>query len=338
MEKLSRIHVFIIIFLGVSISKNTFGQNDLPILENFETDSVWDWKPWENRTNNNALKTRNSAHSGRFGLDCTNGCFVIRKDKQIGQPGQVISWWIRFQKKTRASCGFGFVSLPSEHGYYLCVDPSTNTLHFASSPDYTYPLLKVRSQTYKLNVWYRVEVSFNTPTNVTGRLFSTNGKTVLNSLTIEIPDLSPGGISFDGLSLHVDDIRGGTRKEQLVKDTGIIPKLGEPLILKNIAFESNKSMILEKSFIELDKLVVYLKQNPTLKIEIVGHTDSIGKEEDNKDLSEARARAVADYLIGHNINKSNIVYKGLGSSRSIATNATEEGRQINRRVECILNY
>lgn len=339
MKKLSRISGLFIVFFGFIAGNCTFGQNNLPVLEDFENDSVWVWKPWGNRTNNSSFKARSAAHSGQFGLDCNDGCFVIRNDKQIGHPGQVISWWVRFQRKTRANFGFGLKSLDSEYGYYLCVDPSRNLLNFASTPNYSYPPLgKVKSQTYKLNVWYKAEVSFNTLTNVTGRLYSADGKTVINSLTIEIPNLTPGGVSFDGLFLYIDDIMGGTRKEDLITDTGLNPKLGEPMVLKHIVFKANKSMLLEQSFAELDKLVVYLKQNSNLKIEITGHTDSIGKEGSNKDLSEARARAVADYLIKHNINKNRIVFKGLGSLRQIATNATEDGRKMNRRVECVLHY
>lgn len=311
---------------------------DLQLIEDFEKDSVWVWEPWTNRESGRPLplKVPHAAHSGKFGLWCNESSFVLRRDKQIGLPGEAISWWVRFQSKTRANCGFGIQFLDYETGYYLCVDPSTNTLHFAKSADYTYPLLKVVNQIYKLNMWYRVEVTFNTTTNITGRLYSSNGKTLLNSITLEIPDLAPGGIAFRGLSLHLDDIRGGTR--QLVADTSFAPELGEPLILKNIVFESNKSVLLQQSFVELNKLVAYLKRNQNLKVSVIGHTDNIGNEDDNKKLSEARAKAVADYLIRNNINRKNVSYIGLGSSTPIATNDNEEGRKKNRRVACIINY
>lgn len=320
------------------ISNKTFGQAglDLPIIEDFETDSVWVWKPWINITKTISLKTRSSAHSGMFGLNCQSDGYIIRTDKEIGMPGQAISWWVRFQSSTRANCGFGLNSFGKR--YFLCVDPSTNTLHFANSPDYTNPLLKVINQKYKLNVWYRVEITFNTQTNVTGKLYASNGITLLNSITLEIPDLLPGGLVFRGLALHVDDIRGGTRELQIIVDTTFTPQLGKPLILNNIVFESNKSNLLEKSFVELDRLVSYLKRNPTYKIIIVGHTDNVGKEDQNRNLSAARAKAVTDYLIKQNINKNLIRYSGFGSSKPIATNATEEGRKTNRRVECTIDY
>lgn len=111
------------------------------------------------------------------------------------------------------------------------------------------------------------------------------------------------------------------------------PRIGESVTLKNLSFETNKSEILSSSFNELDKLVSYLQSHKTITIELTGHTDNIGKEEDNQKLSEARAKAVEDYLISKGIPKERISYKGFGSTKPITTNDTEEGRQQNRRVE-----
>jgi len=337
-KNIGRSGVNILFILLIMYSNKIYGQTDkdLPVIEDFETDSAWVWKPWKNISNHIALKIKASANSGKFGLNCQDDAFAVRTDKEIGLPGQAISWWMRFQSNTRANCGFAINA--SNQGFFLCIDPSTNTLHFAKSPDYTYPLLKVVSQKYKLNVWYRAEVIFNTTTNVTGKLYASNGTTLLNSITLEIPNLSLGGIAFRGLHLHVDDIRGGTRTKQVFADPSFAPKLGVPLILKNIVFDLNKSELLNQSFVELDKLVAYLKLNPTYKINILGYTDNIGNEENNKRLSQTRAKAVADYLIKHQINQTNIVFNGLGSSNAIATNATDEGRQKNRRVECVINF
>ena len=115
------------------------------------------------------------------------------------------------------------------------------------------------------------------------------------------------------------------------------PKLGETIVLKNIFFNTNKSELLVESFSELDKLVDYLNDAQHTSIEITGHTDKTGNETINKILSEARAKAVADYLILKGINKLRITYKGYGSSHPIATNDTEEGKQQNRRVEFVVN-
>ncbi len=335
-NKFKQYRLLLFIFI---LSLNTSGQTDmdLPVIEDFESDSAWIWKPWKNLSNKNTCtKISVAAHSGYFGLHFKDDDFYVRFDKQIGLPGQVISWWIRFQGKTRANFGFGIDS-SSDLGYYLCVDPSTNTLHFAKSADYTYPLFKVVNQTYKMNKWYRAEIIYNTSTNITGRLYSSDGKTILNSITLEIPGLTLGGIAFRGLALDLDDIRGGSRQTQIIEDIAFAPKLEKPYILKNVIFDLNKSTLLEQSYVELDKLVAYLKQNSTLIIKLVGHTDNIGKEADNVNLSIARAMAVKDYLVEHRINNNRISCSGLGSSNPIASNATEEGRKKNRRVECIIS-
>lgn len=107
----------------------------------------------------------------------------------------------------------------------------------------------------------------------------------------------------------------------------------KPLVLSNIVFESNKANLLPISNKELNQLVDYLKQNNPYKIELSGYTDKTGKEIDNIKLSEARAKAVADFLIKAGVNEKRIIYKGFGSLNPKMPNTTEENKQINRRVE-----
>ena len=76
-----------------------------------------------------------------------------------------------------------------------------------------------------------------------------------------------------------------------------------------------------------------MKQNSSIKIEIGGHTDNIGSDEYNKDLSLRRAENVYYYLISKGIDEKRMSYKGYGESQPIATNETEEGRALNRRTE-----
>lgn len=116
-----------------------------------------------------------------------------------------------------------------------------------------------------------------------------------------------------------------------------LPKLGETTTLKNIFFKTNKSELLSESFIELDKLVHYLSDMKKTSIIISGHTDSIGNAEQNKKLSEERAKAVANYLTSKGIDEVRIKFIGYGSTKPITTNDTEEDRQLNRRVEFIIN-
>ncbi|MFM8709979.1 MAG: OmpA family protein, partial [Sphingomonadales bacterium] len=105
------------------------------------------------------------------------------------------------------------------------------------------------------------------------------------------------------------------------------------IVLKNIFFETNRFELDSASLTELDKLVTLLQENPTIKIEIGGHTDNIGKAADNLTLSDHRAKAVVNYLVGKKINASRLTAKGYGMDQPVADNATPEGRALNRRTE-----
>jgi outer membrane protein OmpA-like peptidoglycan-associated protein len=86
----------------------------------------------------------------------------------------------------------------------------------------------------------------------------------------------------------------------------------------------------------LDKVAAVLRDDPNVRITIIGFTDSVGTEEYNQRLSERRARATADYLISRGVSSSQIVAKGLGESEPRADNSTAAGRAQNRRVEIYL--
>ena len=112
--------------------------------------------------------------------------------------------------------------------------------------------------------------------------------------------------------------------------------VGEELTMKNVFFEFNTWMLKTESHKELDNLVKLLKQNPSLKIEIGGHTDNIGGDEYNISLSEKRANSVANYLIENGIDANKLVCKGYGSTKPISDNDTEQGRSLNRRTEIVI--
>ena len=106
--------------------------------------------------------------------------------------------------------------------------------------------------------------------------------------------------------------------------------------LKNVFFEFDSWELLDESTRELDNLIKLLNQNPTVKIEIGGHTDIIGTEEYNQSLSEKRAIAVVDYLVSKGISSERLSYKGYGNSMPIGDNNTEGGRSLNRRTEVMI--
>jgi outer membrane protein OmpA-like peptidoglycan-associated protein len=109
--------------------------------------------------------------------------------------------------------------------------------------------------------------------------------------------------------------------------------VGSTMVLKNIFFETNKYDLKPESHTELDKLIDLMTNNPSLKIEISGHTDDQGTAQYNQTLSEQRAKAVNDYLVKHGIDQGRLTFKGYGQTKPVATNDTEEGRAQNRRTE-----
>lgn len=120
-----------------------------------------------------------------------------------------------------------------------------------------------------------------------------------------------------------------------VDDTQYVFDFGSSkgIVIENVYFKSADYELLPSSFTELDVLVVKLKENTSIKVEIQGYTDNLGNSNDNLILSENRAKAVVNYLVDHGIGKSRLKYVGLGKENPIADNTTPEGRQKNRRVE-----
>lgn len=104
-------------------------------------------------------------------------------------------------------------------------------------------------------------------------------------------------------------------------------------VLKGVKFATNSSKLDKSSFAVLDEAVQVLKDNPSLKIEIQGYTDNVGKVAANQKLSEARANAVKDYLVSKGIAASRLTAVGYGSANPIADNTTPAGRAENRRIE-----
>ena len=109
--------------------------------------------------------------------------------------------------------------------------------------------------------------------------------------------------------------------------------VGSKIALRNIFFDVGKSTLRPESNAELDRLVKLMKDVPSLKIEISGHTDNTGSVKLNTSLSQDRAQAVVDYLKSKGVATSRMTAMGYGSSRPIASNNTSEGRQQNRRTE-----
>ncbi|MCK5700561.1 MAG: OmpA family protein [Cyclobacteriaceae bacterium] len=122
--------------------------------------------------------------------------------------------------------------------------------------------------------------------------------------------------------------------EVIERDLYVVPlEVGQSIRLNNIFFDSSLATLREESFHELDRILPYFEKFPNLKIELSGHTDAVGSDAANQKLSEARASSVRDYLIKNGVMIDKIEAVGYGESEPVATNDTDEGRQLNRRVE-----
>ncbi|MFN0033585.1 MAG: OmpA family protein [Saprospiraceae bacterium] len=103
-----------------------------------------------------------------------------------------------------------------------------------------------------------------------------------------------------------------------------------------VLFDSGKAELRPEAGAELDSLLAFLQKFPDVVLGISGHTDDVGTDEYNLDLSERRAKSVQDYLEIKGIRADRLRSRGFGETRPVAENATEAGRQTNRRVECIV--
>ncbi len=120
----------------------------------------------------------------------------------------------------------------------------------------------------------------------------------------------------------------------VVKDILLQPiEVGVTVRLKNIYFDFDRTTLKNESFTELNKVVDFLNQNPSVEIEISGHTDSKGSDEYNENLSQGRSEAVVQYIVSQGIDAYRLTARGYGEAKPIDTNDTEEGRANNRRVE-----
>lgn len=111
---------------------------------------------------------------------------------------------------------------------------------------------------------------------------------------------------------------------------------GTKVNLRNVLFVQSKTDLLPESFPELDVVVEFLEKNPTVFIELAGHTDNRGVARDNVELSQARVDKVKAYLVSKGISEKRITGKGYGGSQPIADNTKEDTRKLNRRVEFII--
>lgn len=142
-------------------------------------------------------------------------------------------------------------------------------------------------------------------------------------------------VSADGYIMYSANLEPDTssRRELDIKMIPIANAQEKVIVLQNIFFETGSAELLPTSDPELNKLLWTLRKNTEMKIEIRGHTDNEGDDKSNQVLSEARAKAVYQYLLGRGIEAERLSFKGFGETQPVADNNTPEGRKQNRRTE-----
>lgn len=165
--------------------------------------------------------------------------------------------------------------------------------------------------------------SFNAITSITGDFRIPvwhEGRYSVTALTREhifnsmLYTVSPSGI-----------VEPTSHDYRLIREEGT-----QPLLL---FYETDKYELQEESTAELERLVRFMKETPSVLVDITGHTDSVGNDEYNQKLSERRANSAVEYLTKHGIAATRLTAKGYGKTIPVATNDTEQGRAENRRVE-----
>ena len=178
----------------------------------------------------------------------------------------------------------------------------------------------------RVNIINRMDNSINLDPKISGGSFSQQvPKTGLYVFTA-----SHEGFLNTADSLYYDN----DEVSSMTKNLELQPiEVGVTVRLKNIYFDFNKATLKSESFVELEKVVKLLNENPTVEIEIEGHTDSVGPDERNLILSQDRSQSVVDYIVSKGILADRLKAKGFGEGAPIDTNDTDAGRANNRRVE-----
>ncbi|WPQ62894.1 OmpA family protein [Chitinophaga sancti] len=129
-------------------------------------------------------------------------------------------------------------------------------------------------------------------------------------------------------------LKGADKDTGYFREVPLVPlDTSAIMVLNNVFFASREFTLKPESFVELNRLVGLMKENPTMIVEISGHTDNVGNDQINLTLSDKRAQAVVQYLVQKGIEPERLVAKGYGEGKPVADNETPEGRAQNRRTE-----
>ena len=175
--------------------------------------------------------------------------------------------------------------------------------------------------------------------NSSGEVYtSVNSNSATGKFLLSLPSGLNYGISVEaeGYLFHSENfnIPEGSAYNMVSKEIALKNiDIGSKIALRNVFFETGKSEVKIDSYPELDRLIQLMLDVPTLKIELSGHTDNVGNDEYNLNLSQRRADAVRAYLTSRGVDKSRVLAVGYGESKPVDSNDTKDGRANNRRTE-----
>lgn len=157
------------------------------------------------------------------------------------------------------------------------------------------------------------------------------------SITVEAPGFAPSKYQLDPVTANserkvIQDIEL-TLPSGAVNNAETTHTVGKVMRLSDLNFDAGKVKITESSFHELDEVVLMLKNNPRMVIQLEGHTDTRGNANANLKLSQDRVDAVKDYLVSKGSNKKKIKTKAFGGTSPLSREDSEESHALNRRVE-----
>lgn len=159
---------------------------------------------------------------------------------------------------------------------------------------------------------------------------------------------TPAGVTVDEVGCPIDSDRDGVADykdlcpntpEGVIVDEDGCPIAGQTILsLTGVNFEFDKSTLTTEAQDTLDEAVeALLNSDEVVEVRVEGHTDSIGTEEYNQKLSQERSESVVEYLVSKGVNGNNLIPVGMGETSPIASNDTDAGRALNRRVDFIVN-
>ncbi|NTW33548.1 MAG: OmpA family protein, partial [Bacteroidetes bacterium] len=250
---------------------------------------------------------------------------------------------------------FFVLSANGKHGYYASVknngygEKDIYMISFLGrekfipdSVNYTInvnPLTLFKGRVLDAKTLLPVKASVEIVDNMKARTISIlQSNSVTGKFLVTLPSGRNYGIfvSAPGYLFHSENFDIPVMKEyqEVVKDIYLDKiEAGKKIVLKNIFYDFDKATLRLESTYELKKLAALMNEYPTIKIEIASHTDSVGTNEYNVILSNARAKSVVDWLTTNGINLNRLVSKGYGETEPAVSNKTSEGRQLNRRTE-----